>query len=25
MDEGDFLKIWGKANYWTLLIKKVKS
>ena len=26
VDEGDFLKIWGKANYWTLVIKKkVKS
>ena len=26
IDERDFLKIWGKANYWTLLIKKkVKS
>jgi hypothetical protein len=26
IDEGDFLKIWAKANYWTLLIeKRVKS
>ena len=26
IDREDFLKIWGKANYWTLLIKKnVKS
>lgn len=25
IDERDFLKIWGKANYWTLLIKRVKS
>ena len=25
IDEGDFLKIWSKANYWTLLIKKVGS
>jgi predicted double-glycine peptidase len=25
IDEGDFLKIWGKANYWTLVIKRVKS
>jgi ABC-type bacteriocin/lantibiotic exporter with double-glycine peptidase domain len=22
MDEGDFLKIWAKANYWTLLLNK---
>jgi ABC-type bacteriocin/lantibiotic exporter with double-glycine peptidase domain len=25
IDEGDFLKTWKKTNYWTLLIKRVKS